>query len=242
MALIEIEGVCKHFMGRVAIDNCTFGIEAGKIYGIIGPNGAGKTTLLNCITGFLNPDQGSIRFKGKNIEGLLPHQTCGLGIARTFQKGRPLPGMTVLENVMVGAFRNSRHARDAREKAKGILRFTSLYDVRHTLAVNLNTGGRKKMELARCLATDPEVLLLDEMVAGINLKDMEEIVKLLKAINSQGITLVAVEHVMDFIMSVSDVVIVLNKGELICKGVPREVICDPNVIEAYLGKPYVKNQ
>lgn len=238
--LFEAESLNKHFGGLAAVKDVSFRIEKGEILGLIGPNGAGKTTIFNLITGFLSPNSGKVEFKGERITGLKPpHKVCLKHIGRTFQLVKPFKGMTVLENVMVGAFSRIKKAKEAREEAIKILDFIGLSGHRDSLASSLTVADRKRLELGRALATRPELLLLDEVVAGLNPRETEEIIRIIRAISNRGITLFVIEHVMKAIMTLSHRIIVLHHGEKIAEGTPAEISKDKRVIDAYLGGEYL---
>jgi branched-chain amino acid transport system permease protein len=238
--LFRVESLNKHFGGLAAVKNVSFDIKKGEILGLIGPNGAGKTTIFNLITGFLAPDSGRVEFKGEKISGLRPpHKVCIKYIGRTFQLVKPFNNMTVLENVMVGAFSRVRRAGEARKEATRVLDFIGLLKYRDSLASSLTIADRKRLELGKALATKPELLLLDEVVAGLNPRETEEIIKIIKAVSGQGITLFIIEHVMKAIMTLSHRIIVLHHGEKIAEGTPEEISRDRSVIDAYLGEEYL---
>ena len=240
MALLAVKGLTKYFGGLRAVHDLSFEIQQGEILGLIGPNGAGKTTIFNLITGFIPPDSGQVVFQGESITGLkLPHQVCLKHIGRTFQVVRPFKDMTVLENAMVGAFARVKNAREARKRALEILTFIGLAKQRDSLASSLTIANRKRLELARALATQPELLLLDEVVAGLNPKETEEIIGIIKKISNQGITIFMIAHVMKAVMALSHRIIVLHHGEKIAGGTPLEISRDKRVIEAYLGEEYL---
>ena len=238
MALLELRGVTKRFGGLVANDRVDLDVGEGEIVGIIGPNGAGKTTLFNQVAGLYRADGGSIRFAGREVGRLPAEEICRLGIARTFQIVRVLKDMTVLENVLVGALCRTASVRRAQEAAREVLTLVGLEERAGTLAAALTIAEKKRVELARALATRPRLLLLDEAMAGLNPKETAEAVSLVRKINGQGITLLVVEHVMEVIMPISHRVAVLDGGRKIAEGPPAEIARNLAVIRAYLGDRY----
>jgi len=238
MALLEISNLTKRFGGLVANDAVSMEVNQGEIVGLIGPNGAGKTTLFNCITGFYRPDGGSVRFEGRDITNLSADQICHAGIARTFQIVKVFKDMTVLENVMVGALCRTPSLEKARKEALRTLAFTGLAEKRDVLAGSLTIADKKRLELARALATRPKILMLDESIAGLNPMETREAVELLRRVNAQGITLIVVEHVMEAIMTISDRIVVLDYGRKIAEDVPEKIAVNEEVIRAYLGERY----
>ncbi|MHB0870550.1 MAG: ABC transporter ATP-binding protein [Chloroflexota bacterium] len=239
MALLEIERLTKRFGGLVANDSVSLAVNEGEIVGLIGPNGAGKTTLFNCIAGFYNPDGGTIRFQGKEITSHTPEQVCREGIARTFQIVRVFKGMTVLDNVMVGAYLRTGNNGEVRKHAMEVLRFTGLLPKKDMLGSALTIADKKRLELARALATRPKLLMLDEAMAGLNPSECQEAVEIVRSINAQGVTILMVEHVMEIIMPISRRIVVLDYGKKIDEDVPDRVSRNPEVIKAYLGDKYV---
>lgn len=238
MSYFEVKGVTKKFGGLTAVDNLTFTVEQGEIFGIIGPNGSGKTTLFNVINNFYPPTAGEIYFKGKRIDGLSTHEICKLGIGRTFQVVKPLRRMTVLENVMAGAFLRTASTSRARARALEVLDFCSLAHRKDVPAKALPIADRKRLEIARALATNPELLLLDETAAGLNPKETEEAMAIIQKICKAGITIIIVEHVMKVIMGISHRILAINFGREIARGTPQEIARHPEVIKAYLGEAY----
>ncbi|MDD3611498.1 MAG: ABC transporter ATP-binding protein [Eubacteriales bacterium] len=237
--ILELNNVSKHFGGVAAVDNVSLSIEEGEIMGLIGPNGAGKTTLFNCIAGFHKPTQGKIKLEGHSITGKKPHYICKEGIGRTFQVVQPFGDLSVLENVMIGAFCRTNSMDQAREKALTILELTRLIDKKDAPAHSLTIVDRKQLEIARALATEPKVLLLDEVMAGLNPSESAEVSSMVKGIRDEkGITMLLIEHVMSVIMNLSDCVCVLDHGELIAKGCAEDVTQDERVIKSYLGEKY----
>jgi branched-chain amino acid transport system ATP-binding protein len=235
-ALLSLDGVSKRFRGLVAVDRLGFEIEQGGIFAVIGPNGAGKTTLFNTIAGVLAPDSGTITFANERIEGLTPDQICRRGIGRTFQIVRPFPALSVEDNVIVGALLHRHDVLAARAHAHEVLRRLELYDKRAQRASSLTLPDRKRLEVARAFATDPKLLLLDEVMAGLRPTETDRIVTILKELNRDtGLTILLIEHVMRAVMALAARVLVMHHGAAIAQGVPAEVVRDRAVIDSYLG-------
>ena len=238
--ILQLEGVSKRFGGLQALTEVTFDLPEGQILGLIGPNGAGKTTLFNCISGVYTPNEGRVTFRGKDVTGSKANKMAQAGMARTHQIVRPLNELSVRENVMVGACfgREGHGLRTARKLADDVLHFVGLFDRRNQLAGSLNVGQKKRLEMARSLAARPYLLLLDEVLAGLNPSEIAEMVEtVLKIRDEQGVTIIMIEHVMHAVMNVSDRLVVLDYGRQIAEGTPEEVANDAQVIEAYLGDP-----
>ncbi len=238
MALLEVKGVTKRFGGLVANDRIDMAVGKGEIVGLIGPNGAGKTTLFNCIAGLYPVTEGSVIFSGRDVTGLAPEQRCLLGIGRTFQLVRVFKEMTVLENVMVAAFSRRGRLGAAKEKAGEILRFVGLSNKSDQTAGGLTVADKKRLEFAKALATEPSLLMLDEVLSGLNRSETAEAVELVKSVRDSGVSVLMVEHVMEAIMPVSDRVVVLDYGRKIAEDKPENVIHNQEVIAAYLGAKY----
>lgn len=237
--ILRVENVSKRFGGLQALSDVTFDLPRGQILGLIGPNGAGKTTLFNAINGIYPPEEGRVIFNGQDITGWKPYRVAKAGLARTHQIVQPLNDLTVLENVMAGAcFGHENHPLGrAREIADEVLEFVGLAERRDLLAGSLNVAQKKRLELARALASHPYLLLLDEVLAGLNPAEIAEMVQVVLKIRDQGVTILIIEHVMHALMNVSDRVIVLDYGKQIAEGTPEEIANNPRVIEAYLGDP-----
>jgi branched-chain amino acid transport system ATP-binding protein len=234
--LLSLKGVGKRFRGLVAVDDVSFDVQVGELFAVIGPNGAGKTTLFNLIAGAIAPDEGSIVFAGEPIGGLPPDVVCRRGIARTFQIVRPFPALTVEDNVIVGALLRSRDVAAARQQTWDLLRRLDLLDQRHRIAATLTLPDRKRLEVARALATQPRLLLLDEVMAGLRPTESDRMVATLRDLNrGSGLTIVLIEHVMRAVMALASEVLVLDHGTMIARGRPEAIVRDPAVVQSYLG-------
>ena len=236
-ALLSIDGMTKSFKGLVAVDNASFDVRRGGISALIGPNGAGKTTCFNMIAGVFAPDEGKVTFDGKDITGLRPDQVSFEGIGRTFQVVKPFAKLSVIDNVLVGALRTTDDVDEARADADGVLKSLHLDGKRNALAGSLTLPERKRLEVARALATKPKLLLLDEVMAGLRPSETDEMVEVFRSLNKEtGLTILLIEHVMRAVMALSERVVVINYGQVIAKGTPEEVVKDPQVLECYLGE------
>ena len=236
MSFLEVKKVSLFFGGLAAIKDISFSLAKGEILGLIGPNGAGKTTLFNVVNGFYKPSRGDVLFKDQRIAGLKPHQICRRGLARTFQVVKPLQRMSVHDNVVASAFLRARDKKQAEEIARDVLEFTGLSDDRYVISKSLPLGKRKRLEIARALATQPELLLLDESFAGLNPSELDVSMGIIRQIKNKGITIMIIEHHMRVIMALSDRIVVLNYGEKIAEGAPLEIRNNAQVVEAYLGE------
>ena len=236
MALLEVNNITKQFGGLVAVRNLSLSVERGEVLGLIGPNGAGKTTAFNMISGYYKPTEGQVIFDGQDITGRRPDQVCKLGLARTFQVVKPFPQLSVLDNVMIGAYNRTNDDRTARAKALEILEFLDMAALRDKPAGSLPVAGRKRLEIAKALATEPKLILLDEAMAGLRPTETEEIISLVRQVKEANVGMLLVEHVMQVIMSLADRIIVIHHGEKLAEGQPEEIVRNNDVIEAYLGE------
>jgi len=239
MKILSIKKITKSFGGLVAVKEINLDLHEGEILGLIGPNGAGKTTLFNLISGYFQPDSGEITYKDENIIGLRPHQVSQRGLTRTFQIVKPFAGLSVTDNVIVGALLRTTKVAQAEKEARQVIEFVGLGQFADHQASSLTTSGRKRLELARALSTQAEVLLLDEVMAGLTPTESVQMVELIQSIRDRGVTLLVIEHVMQAIMSLSDRVAVMHHGDLIAVGEPGEISKDAKVIKAYLGEEFV---
>ncbi|HDD53367.1 MAG TPA: ABC transporter ATP-binding protein [Thermosulfidibacter takaii] len=237
--ILELQGVTIRFGGLTAVAQVDLTLYEGEILGLIGPNGAGKTTLFNIIAGFHKPSKGRILFKGRDITGMKPHKICKLGVVRTFQIMKPLKKLTTLENVMVGALAKEKTIPRVREKAQEILKLTGLDHKASLPAGNLTPGEKKRLEVARALATDPSLILLDEVMGGLTPPETQKMLKLLRSLQSQGISMVVVEHNVKAVVQLAHRITVLNYGKKIAEGLPHEVLNHHEVIEAYMGEEHL---
>ena len=236
--LLDVQGVSKYFGGLQANEDISFLVKRGEIVSIIGPNGAGKSTLFSCVTGFHRVDKGRVLFKGQDITNRKPHTIARMGIVRTFQIVQVISDMTVLENVMTGGFLRRTRVDDVRRKAEEVLDFTGLMEKRSYNALELTISDKKRLEVSMALAMDPELLMLDESMAGLTPVELRQIIELIRKVRASSVTVVVVEHVMEAVMELSDRVIVLNSGHKIMEGTPKEVVANPEVKRAYLGERY----
>ena len=235
--LLEVSGVSKSFRGLKAVSRVTFGVGEGEIVALIGPNGAGKTTVFNVAAGVYRPDEGQVRLSGERIDGLRPDEICRAGVGRTFQIVKPFAGISVLDNVMVGALRRHGSVPVARERASFMVQRLGLWAKRFEPASTLTLPDRKRLEVARALATEPRILLLDEVMAGLRPTETDQMVAVFRELNEkEGLTILLIEHVMRAVMALSRHIVVLHHGEVIKEGVPDEVVRDPAVLECYLGE------
>ena len=239
MSLLVVDDLGKTFGGLRAVSALSFAVEAGTITGLIGPNGAGKTTAFSLISGFQKPTTGSVVFNGERITGLSPDRICHLGLTRTFQIMQSFPKLTALQNVMIGAYVRHPSVAAARRHALSVMRQLGMEERAPELARNLTLADLKRLEIAKALATSPKVLLLDEVVSGLTPTEVDELVGLIRKIRADGTTIIMIEHVMQAVMALSDVIIVLHHGEKIFEGTPRAAVTDPHVVEAYLGEEMV---
>ena len=241
ITILDVKKLSKRFGGLIAVSELDMSLGQGEIVGLLGPNGAGKTTVFNMLAGYHKPDSGSILFKGNNLAEMKPFQVCALGIARTFQVTKIFRDITILDNVMVGAFQREKNTKKARSNALQILEIMGFSDQKNILSSELTASDQKRLEIARSLATRPDLMLLDEPMAGLNPAEKIALMDLLKNIREQGKTLLIVEHDMKSMMNLCDQIILLNFGKKLIEGTPEEVANDPNAIKAYIGEDYAVN-
>src|SRR5277367_6611645 len=242
-ALLSVRSVSKRFRGLVAVDRVSFDVPEGAIFAVIGPNGAGKTTLFNMIAGAMTPNGGAIMFAGERIDGSTADAVCRHGLARTFQLVRPFPALSVEDNVIVGALLHRRHVGAARDHAQSLLRRLGLFDKRHQIASTLTLPDRKRLEVARALATEPRLLLLDEVMAGLRPTETDRMVATLRELNREtGLTILLIEHVMRAVMALASRVLVLDHGMAIAQGSPETIVRDPAVVQSYLGQSSLESE
>jgi branched-chain amino acid transport system ATP-binding protein len=244
MSILELRGVSRRFGGLDALAEVDLSVQPGEIVGLIGPNGAGKTTLVNVVTGVYKPSSGSIHFNGSKIDGLKPYQISRIGVARTFQVVQPFPEMSVLENVMAPAIYAAglKNIEEAREKALEKIEFVGLGEDEQKMASQLTFASRKRLELAKSLAMNPQLLLLDEVNAGLNPAEIDKALELIRTIAASGVTIIIIEHLMKVVLSLCNRILVLHHGALIAEGTPKEITTDPRVVQAYLGSRYADAQ
>jgi branched-chain amino acid transport system ATP-binding protein len=238
VAYFKVENLVKYFGGLAAVNGVSFEVQKGEIFGIIGPNGCGKTTTFNMISGVFPPTSGKVIYRGREIQGMKSHKICHLGVGRTFQVVKPLGRMSVLDNVTAAAFSRVNTIREAKEVAEKTIAFCGLAPVKDVLAKALPIAGRKRLEITRAMATQPDLLLLDETAAGLNPTELLEAIELIRKIRGNGTTVIIIEHIMHLIMTLSDRIHAINFGQSVAEGTPEEVAANPQVIEAYLGKDY----
>ncbi len=236
MSLLEVKGITKRFGGLVAVNSLDLTIEPGQIMGLIGPNGAGKTTAFATIAGFYKPEEGQVLFDGHNITGMTPDKICKLGLTRTFQVVKPFPEITVLENILIGAYNAAENEEEAMAITEEVIEFMDLESQREQLAGSLPIAGRKRLEIAKAMATQPKMVLLDEVMAGLRPIETDETIELVRRIRDTGVSILLVEHVMKVIMSLADQIVVVHHGTKIAEGQPEDVVHNQAVIDAYLGE------